>query len=99
MTPAATLLRLARPTIEDGTHVARYLDIAAQGAFSAMLGRRAQSIVAEAYTEAGHDLAYEHVTLAERDRRVVASPSSERRGSERCGWLQSRRSPEGCSGS
>lgn len=75
VTRAATLLRPARPTVDDGAQFARYLDIAAEGAFRAMLGRRAVSIVAEAYTEAGHDLSYEHVTIAERDGRVVAMAS------------------------
>ena len=75
VTPAATLLRPARPTIEDGTQFARYLDVAAEGAFRAMLGRRVEPIVAEAFLETGHDLSYEHVTMAEHDGPVVAMAS------------------------
>ena len=68
-------LRWAEPSPDDGLVFARYLDIAADGAFRMMLGRRAPQIVAEAYTEPGHDLSYSHVTFAERDSTVVGMAS------------------------
>jgi ribosomal protein S18 acetylase RimI-like enzyme len=54
---------------------AQYLDVAADGAFRLMLGRKAEQIIAEAYTQPGHDLSHAHVTFAERDGSVVGMSS------------------------
>ena len=63
----ATTIRAAQPTYEEGLAFARYLDQAAEGFFRFMLGRRAELILARAFTQPDHDLSYQHVTFAERD--------------------------------
>ena len=40
-----------------------------------MLGRRAGDIIARAFTQPGHDLSYQYVTLAEQGGRVVGMAS------------------------
>ena len=70
------VLRAARPDLDDGRAFARYLDQAADGAFRAMLGRRVGEIIANAFVVAGHDLSYEHVTVAERGGRVAGMASA-----------------------
>ena len=68
-------LRPAEPSLDEGRLFARHLDVAADGAFRAMLGRRSERIVAQAYTKSGHDLSYERVTFAERDDSIVGMAS------------------------
>lgn len=58
-------VRPARPDPGDAAHFARYLDLAGDGLFRWMLGRRSAAILAEAYPTPGHDLSYEHVRFAE----------------------------------
>jgi ribosomal protein S18 acetylase RimI-like enzyme len=66
-TVAGMNLRPAEPTVEEGQAFACYLDEAAEGFFGFWLGRRADSILAQAYLQPGHDLSFERVTFAERD--------------------------------
>lgn len=72
----ALTLRAARPTREDGLVFARHLDVAAEGFFRVLLGRDSEGILARAFVQPGHDLSYRHVTLAERDGRVVGMASA-----------------------
>ncbi len=71
MADQQTRLRPATPEREDGLEFARYLDQAAEGFFGFMLGREAASIIADAFTEPGHSLSYEHVVFVERDGVIV----------------------------
>ena len=71
MSARAVSLRPGQPGLDEGRVFARYLDVAAESAFRAMLGRRSERIVAEAYAKPGHDLSYERVTFAERDGSIV----------------------------
>jgi ribosomal protein S18 acetylase RimI-like enzyme len=68
-------LRPASPTVEDGLVFARLLDEAQEGAFRAMLGRRASDIVAHAFVQPGHELSYQHVTFAESEGCLVGMAS------------------------
>ena len=65
MSKAPISLRPAASTIEDGRVFARLLDEAQEGYFRAMLGRRAGDIIAQAFTEPGHDLSHQYVAFAE----------------------------------
>jgi len=69
--PHSIILRAANPTTDEGLTFARYVDEVAEGFFRLMLGRRAESIVATAFIQPGHDLSYEHVTFAEREDVIV----------------------------
>ena len=68
-------LRAANPTWDEGLAFARYLDEAAEGFFRFMLGRDAGDIIARAFVESGHDLSYQNVTFAERDKVIVGMVS------------------------
>jgi len=70
-----TVLRAARPTLDEGREFARYLDTAAERFFRFMLGRGAIEGLAAVYVQPGHDLSFENVTFAERDRVVVGMVS------------------------
>ena len=65
------VLRAAKPTFDEGLAFARYLDEAAEGFFRFMLGCRVGHIIATAFVQPDHDLAYQHVTFAERDKVIV----------------------------
>jgi len=71
MADQKTRLRPATPERDEGLVFARYLDQAAEGFFGFMLGRQAASIIADAFTEPGHSLSFEHVVFAERDGVIV----------------------------
>ncbi|MFC1524319.1 GNAT family N-acetyltransferase [Thermodesulfobacteriota bacterium] len=68
-------LRPANCTEDDGLSFARYLDEAAEGFFRFMLGRRAQQIVATAFTQPDNDLSYQNVTFAEHNNIIVGMVS------------------------
>lgn len=65
------LLRPASPESGEGLLFARYIDQAAEGFFSFMLGPNSENITASAFMEPGHALSYEHVIFAEREGVVV----------------------------
>ena len=71
MAQSSILLRAAAPTLEEGEIFTRYLDMAAEGFFRLLLGRRSVEIIAKAYTLPKHDLSYQHVTFAERNNVIV----------------------------
>ncbi len=71
MADQTTRLCRARPERDEGLVFARYLDQAADGFFGFMLGRQCASIIADAFTESGHSLSFEHVVVAERDGVIV----------------------------
>lgn len=53
-------------TTDEGVLFARYLNVAADGAFRALLGRDYERVIGEAYVSPGHDLSYDTVAFAER---------------------------------
>jgi ribosomal protein S18 acetylase RimI-like enzyme len=69
------VLRAAKPTFDEGLAFARYLDEAAEGFFRFMLGRRAGHIIATAFAQPDHDLSYQNVTFAERNKVIVGMVS------------------------
>ncbi len=69
------IVRAAEPTLDEGLVFARYLDVAAEGFFRFMLGRRVAAILAAAYTQPDHDLSYQNVIFAEHDRDIVGMAS------------------------
>jgi len=69
------VLRAATPTFDEGLAFARYLDEAAEGFFRFMLGRRAGHIIATAFAQPDHDLSYQNVTFAERNKVIVGMVS------------------------
>ncbi len=69
------VLRVAKPTFDEGLAFSRYLDEAAEGFFRFMLGRRVGHIIATAFVQPDHDLSYQNVTFAERDKVIVGMVS------------------------
>ena len=69
------IIRVAKPTFDEGLIFARYLDEAAEGFFSFMLGRRAMEIIAKAFIQPEHSYSFQHVIFAEHDK-VIAGMAS-----------------------
>jgi ribosomal protein S18 acetylase RimI-like enzyme len=57
-------LKEAQPSLAEGRLFADYLNTAAEGFFSFMLGKNYRAILADAYLQPNHDLSYQHVTFA-----------------------------------
>lgn len=75
MDDCSIILRAANPVFDEGLIFARYLDEAAEGFFRFMLGQRSEHIIATAFTQPNHDLSYQNVTFAERDKVIVGMVS------------------------
>ncbi len=75
MTSESVTVRPATATIDEGLLFGRYLNVAADGAFRALLGRDYDRVIGEAYLSPGHDLSYETVVFAERSGRIVGVAS------------------------
>ena len=75
MTSDSVTVRPALPTIDEGLLFARYLNVAADGAFRALLGRGYDRVIGEAYRSPAHDLSYETAVFAERSGRIVGMAS------------------------
>lgn len=96
----AVTLRPARPDRTDGRAFAHYVDTAADGLFTTMLGSARDRVIADAFPVPGHDLSFEHVVVAEIDGDTVGMSSSysadeHRRASQRpvaraAGWRTAR---------
>jgi len=67
--------RPAVATIDEGLLFARYLNVAADGAFRALLGKSYDRVIAEAYLSPDHDLSYETAVFAERSGRIAGMAS------------------------
>lgn len=67
MYPGTPTIRPASPTFDDGLACARYLDVAAEGFFRILLGRRASELIAQAYTQPNNEYSYENVLFAARE--------------------------------
>ena len=68
-------VRPAVPTIDEGLLFARYLNVAADGAFRALLGRGYDRVIGEAYLSPGHDLSHEAAAFAERSGQIAGMAS------------------------
>ncbi len=75
MTSEAVTLRPAVATLDEGLLFARYLNVAADGAYRALLGRDYGRVIGEAYLSPGHDLSYETAVFAERSGRIAGMAS------------------------
>ena len=75
MTSESVTVRPATATIDEGLLFGRYLNVAADGAFRALLGRDYDRVIGEANLSPGHDLSYETVVFAERSGRIVGVAS------------------------
>jgi ribosomal protein S18 acetylase RimI-like enzyme len=75
MTSESVTLRPAVATLDEGQLFARYLNMAAEGAFRALLGRGYDQVIGEAYLSPGHDLSYETAVFAERSGRIAGMAS------------------------
>jgi ribosomal protein S18 acetylase RimI-like enzyme len=64
-------LRAANPTFDEGLVYGRYLDIAAEGFFRFMLGRRVANIIATTFAQPDHDYSFQNVNFAEHDEAIV----------------------------
>lgn len=65
------VVRAARPTFDEGLACGRYLDEAAEGFHTFMLGRRAAHIIAAAYVLPDHSYSFQNVSFAEHDGQIV----------------------------
>jgi ribosomal protein S18 acetylase RimI-like enzyme len=75
MSSRALTIRPANPTNEDGVFFARFMNMAADGAFRKMFGPRFEEIVTMAYLRPNHDLSCEYAVFAEIDGVVVGMAS------------------------
>lgn len=75
MASESVTLRPAVAAIDEGLLFARYLNVAADGAFRALLGRDYGRVIGEAYLSPGHDLSYETVVFADRSGRIAGMAS------------------------
>jgi ribosomal protein S18 acetylase RimI-like enzyme len=71
MAHPSIVLRAAKPTFDEGLACGRYLNEAAEGFFTFLLGRRATHILATAYVQPDHSYSHQNVTFAEHDRQIV----------------------------
>jgi ribosomal protein S18 acetylase RimI-like enzyme len=75
MTSGSVTVRPAVPSIDEGLLFARYLNMAADGAFRALLGKEYDQVIGEAYLSPGHDLSCEVVVFAEWSGRIAGMAS------------------------
>ena len=75
MSSESVTVRPAVATIDEGVLFARYLNVAADGAFRALLGGSYDRVIGEAYLSPGHDLSYETAVFAERSGRIAGMAS------------------------
>jgi ribosomal protein S18 acetylase RimI-like enzyme len=75
MASDSVTVRPAVPTIEEGQLFARYLNMAADGAFRGLLGKGYDRVIGVAYLSPGHDLSYETAVFAEQSGRVAGMAS------------------------
>lgn len=67
----AVELRAGKPTLDEGKACARYLDAAAEGFYTFMLGKQAPHLLATAYLQPNHSYSFQNVVFAERHGRLV----------------------------
>jgi len=68
-------LRWAQPSPADGAAFAHYMDIASEGGFRKLFGKRFEEIVGAAYMIPNHDLSYETALFAECEGKPVGMAS------------------------
>ncbi len=64
-TSGLVTIRPAVADLDEGMAYARYLNVAAGGAFRGLLGRSYDQVIGQAYLSPGHDLSYETAAFAE----------------------------------
>ena len=75
MSERPIVIRPAKPTYEEGVVFARFVDMAAEGQFRLLLGRRATEILTSAFLVPDHDLSYERTLFAVSDEGIVGMAS------------------------
>ncbi|MBN1859144.1 GNAT family N-acetyltransferase [Candidatus Bipolaricaulota bacterium] len=75
MSEPSIVIRPANPSHEEGAIFARFVDMAADGQFHILLGRRSAEILAKAFLVLNNDLSYEHTVFAEIDGTIVGMAS------------------------
>ena len=70
-----TVVRPAAPTFEEGLVFAKFLDQAADGFISFMLGAKFAELIAGTFTTPAHDFSFKNVLFAERDNLIVGAVS------------------------
>jgi ribosomal protein S18 acetylase RimI-like enzyme len=75
MASESVIVRPAVATIDEGLLFARYLNVAAGGAFRALLGRDYEQVIGQAYLSPDHDLSHETAAFAELSGRIVGMAS------------------------
>lgn len=68
-------IRPAAATTDEGLLFARYLNVAADGAFRGLLGKNYDRVIAEAYLSPGHDMSYETAVFAQLSGRIAGMAS------------------------
>jgi ribosomal protein S18 acetylase RimI-like enzyme len=71
MNQHSIVLRAGKPTFDEGLACGRYLDEAAEGFHTFMLGRRAAHIIATSYVQPDHSYSFQNVIFAEHDKQIV----------------------------
>jgi ribosomal protein S18 acetylase RimI-like enzyme len=64
-------IRPGNPTFDEGLVCAKYMDEAAEGFFTSMLGKKAYEKIAAVYIEKNNGYSYEYVVFAELDNEIV----------------------------
>ena len=75
MPSESVTVRPAIAILDEGLLFARYLNVAAEGAFRGLLGRDYDRVIGEAYLSPHHDLSYENAVFAERSGRIAGMAS------------------------
>ena len=68
-------IRVAEPTSVDGLAYARFLNLAADGFFDFMLGKKYVDIIADIFATPAHDFSYQNAIFAEQDGQIVGMAS------------------------
>jgi len=69
------IIRPATPTHEEGLIFARFADMAAEGQFRVLFGRRVREILGAAFLKPSHDLSHEFAVFAEIDGAIAGMAS------------------------
>lgn len=71
MQPQPPVLRAAHSSYEEGLVCAKYIDVAAEGFFGILLGRRATELIAQAFMLRNNEYSHENTVFAVHEDRIV----------------------------
>ena len=71
MHPQPPVIRSAEPTRDEGLICAKYFDIAAEGLFSILFGRRMLDLIAQAFAQTSNEYSHENTVFAVHEDRIV----------------------------